>query len=79
MDYTAAVTARLGDRVKRWVTFNEPWCSAFLGHYTGEHAPGLHDAGMALRVAHALLLAHGRAVPVVRANSPGQKSASPST
>ncbi|HLZ26681.1 MAG TPA: GH1 family beta-glucosidase [Chloroflexota bacterium] len=73
VDYTAAVTTRLGDRVKRWVTFNEPWCSAFLGHYTGEHAPGLHDAGLALRVAHALLLAHGRAVPVVRANSPGAR------
>jgi beta-glucosidase len=71
--YAAAVTSRLGDRVKRWITFNEPWCSAFLGHYTGEHAPGQRDAATALRVAHALLLAHGRAVPVVRANCPGAK------
>jgi beta-glucosidase len=54
VDYTQAVTARLGDRVKRWVTVNEPWCSAFLGHYTGEHAPGQRDAATALRVAHAL-------------------------
>jgi beta-glucosidase len=71
VEYAARVSARLGDRVKHWITINEPWCAAFLGNYTGEHAPGRQDATTALRVAHALLLAHGRAVPVVRANSPG--------
>ena len=57
-DYARAVGEALGDRVEYWSTLNEPWCSAFLGHFTGEHAPGLHDLGAALSVAHHLLLAH---------------------
>ena len=32
--------ARLGDRVKDWITLNEPWVSAFLGYHLGVHAPG---------------------------------------
>ena len=35
----------LGDRVGRWTTLNEPWCSAFLGYGAGVHAPGRTDAG----------------------------------
>ena len=66
-----AVAERLGDRVKRWCTINEPWCAAILGHETGQHAPGLTDRGAALAAAHHLLLAHGRAVPILRALSPG--------
>lgn len=71
LDFTDAVTARLGDRVKHWVTHNEPWCISTLGHEEGRHAPGRRDPAEALRVAHHLLLSHGRAVPVVRANAPG--------
>src|SRR5262249_929804 len=65
------VARRLGDRVRRWITLNEPWCSAFLGYYTGEHAPGRRDLSAALAATHTLLLAHGRAGPVVRALAPG--------
>jgi beta-glucosidase len=71
VEYAAAVTRRLGDRVKRWVTHNEPWCIATLGHEEGHHAPGLHDPALALRVAHHVLLSHGRAVPVIRSEVPG--------
>jgi beta-glucosidase len=39
-EYVDAVTRRLGDRVKRWITINEPWCAAFLGYHEGIHAPG---------------------------------------
>jgi beta-glucosidase len=70
VDYAEAVARRLGDRVRDWITLNEPWCSAFLGYHTGEHAPGRHDLGLALRASHTLLLAHGRAVQVLRAASP---------
>jgi beta-glucosidase len=69
VDYADQVTRRLGDRVKHWITHNEPWCTAFLGHQHGVHAPGLRDAGLALQVCHHLLLSHGLAVPVVRANA----------
>lgn len=70
-DYAAAVARRLGDRVGSWVTHNEPWCVAALGHEQGHHAPGLKDPSAALVVAHHLLLSHGMSIPVLRAESPG--------
>lgn len=57
-DYAAAAHAVLGDRVSRWATMNEPWCSAFLGYGSGVHAPGVQDAASAFRAAHHLLLGH---------------------
>jgi len=44
-EYVASVVDRLGDRVRMWTTLNEPWCSAFLGYGSGEHAPGRHEPG----------------------------------
>ncbi len=70
-DYTEAVAARLGDRVNHWVTHNEPWCVATLGHQDGHHAPGRHDPAEALRVAHHLLLSHGFATRVLHRAAPG--------
>ncbi|MFY0406382.1 GH1 family beta-glucosidase [Solicola sp. PLA-1-18] len=69
-DYTELVVEALGDRVGRWITLNEPWCSAFLGYASGRHAPGRTDPADAVRAAHHLLLGHGRAVDVVRALRP---------
>lgn len=67
-DYAEVVARRLGDRVRWWITQNEPWCSAYLGYVTGQHAPGIRgDAQGAVAVAHHLLLAHGLAVPRLRA------------
>src|SRR6185437_2801402 len=60
--------SRLGDRVACWITLNEPWCSAYLGYGIGVHAPGRQDRQAAIDAAHHLLLAHGLAVPRVRAN-----------
>ncbi|MDH4036205.1 MAG: GH1 family beta-glucosidase [Candidatus Krumholzibacteria bacterium] len=71
VNYADVVSARLGDRVQHWVTHNEPWCIAHLGHDSGHHAPGIKDPPGALRVAHHLLLSHGLAVPVIRRNAPG--------
>lgn len=70
VEYAEAVSMRLGDRVHDWVTHNEPWCIATLGHEQGEHAPGHRDPAEALRAAHHVLLSHGWAVPVLRRNSP---------
>ncbi|WP_239469794.1 GH1 family beta-glucosidase [Archangium violaceum] len=69
-EYTAIVARRLGDRVENWVTFNEPSVSAWVGHEEGRHAPGLTDPRAAVRAAHHLNLAHGRAVAVLRDLTP---------
>ena len=65
-DYAATVFAALGDRVPHWVTLNEPWVAAFIGYYTGRHAPGRTELPAAVRASHHLLLGHGRAVQVFR-------------
>jgi beta-glucosidase len=73
-DYAEILARRLGDRVKWWVTQNEPWCSAYLGYYTGIHAPGIQgDAQSAVDVGHHLLLSHGLAIPRIRAHTPGAR------
>lgn len=69
-DYTGLMANRLGDRVKDWMTINEPWVVAFLGNWIGAHAPGKKDLHTAFVVAHHLLLAHGAAVPVIRSAVP---------
>ncbi|MFJ2032090.1 GH1 family beta-glucosidase [Streptosporangium sp. NPDC087985] len=66
-DYAAAVHEALGDRVRNWSTVNEPWCAAFLGYASGEHAPGRRDPAESVRAAHHLLLAHGLATSAMRA------------
>jgi beta-glucosidase len=66
-DYATVVADRLGDRVPTFTTLNEPWCSAFLGHASGVHAPGITDDATAILVAHHLLLGHGMAVQRLRA------------
>jgi beta-glucosidase len=74
-DYAAAVAARLGDRVHTWFTLNEPWCSAFLGYGTGNHAPGRISEADGLVATHHLLLAHGLGAQALRAHAPaGQVS-----
>ena len=70
LEFVDAVTRRLGDRVQHWITHNEPWCTAVLGNFEGVHAPGLTDFKTALQVCHHVLLSHGKAVPLIRANVP---------
>lgn len=70
-DYADVVTRRLGDRVKNWITLNEPFIAADHGHVSGEHAPGLHDYKLYFPVTHHLLLAHGLALQPIRENVSG--------
>jgi beta-glucosidase len=67
VDYAEVVHRALGDLPVRWTTLNEPWCSAFLGYASGEHAPGRTEPAAAIRAAHHLLLGHGLAVQALRA------------
>jgi beta-glucosidase len=66
VDYALVLGKELGDRVSAITTLNEPWCSAYLGYASGEHAPGRTEDALAYRAAHHLNLAHGRAVTAMR-------------
>ncbi|MNW47524.1 Beta-glucosidase A [compost metagenome] len=69
-EYTQVISDRLSDRVTNWFTQNEPQCYLGLGHSNGTHAPGL-KLGHAefLQATHNSLLAHGKAVQVLRQTS----------
>ncbi|MFJ8003112.1 GH1 family beta-glucosidase [Streptomyces fagopyri] len=70
-EYAAVVAGRLGDRVRKWITLNEPAEHTLLGHALGAHAPGRRLLFDALPVAHHQLLAHGLAVRALRAAGAG--------
>ncbi|MYS46156.1 family 1 glycosylhydrolase, partial [Streptomyces sp. SID5998] len=69
-EYASVVAGRLGDRVTRWATLNEPLCSAWIGHLEGRMAPGLTDLTTAVRASYHLLLGHGLATQAIRAAVP---------
>ncbi|MEO7600506.1 MAG: GH1 family beta-glucosidase [Opitutus sp.] len=72
-DYATIVADRLGDRVKHWMTFNEPPVVMGLGYHEGMFAPGLKlPFADCLLGAHHLLMAHGRAVQALRSGCNGQ-------
>ena len=60
--YARLLFREYGNKVKTWVTFDEPFCGAFIGNYLGTYAPGLRDFNTALLVSYHMLLAHGKAV-----------------
>ncbi|KIZ04141.1 hypothetical protein MNEG_3820 [Monoraphidium neglectum] len=69
--YAKLCFSAFGDRrvlaVKHWITFNEPWCAAVLGHDSGgQHAPGrtVDPSREVYRAAHHMLLAHSKAYDV---------------
>lgn len=66
-EFARIMAERLGDRVANWITHNEPFVLAILGHFIGEHAPGITDPGIAFKVAYNALLSHGLAVEALRA------------
>lgn len=65
-EYAAKVVDTYRDRVHVWTTFNEPWCSAYLGYGAGVHAPGRTEPAAALAAVHHLNLAHGLGGRAVR-------------
>ncbi|WP_405473375.1 GH1 family beta-glucosidase [Streptomyces canus] len=66
-EYVSLVADRLGDRVKKWITLNEPAEHTLFGHALGAHAPGKQLMFDALPAAHHQLLGHGLAVQALRA------------
>lgn len=69
-DYAALLAERLGDRIRYWITLNEPWEHAMFGHFLGEHAPGRKNPWTYFRVAHHQLLGHGLAVERIKSLCP---------
>lgn len=71
-EYAKIIAEHYSDRVKNFFTLNEPQCTAGLGYYTGEHAPGLKvSARDFFHLWHNLLKAHGRGVQALREFSKG--------
>lgn len=69
-EYAKVIIDRLSDRVSHWITQNEPQCYIGRGHQDGLHAPGL-KLGLreVLQASHNSLLAHGKAVQVIRSSA----------
>ncbi|XP_042489603.1 beta-glucosidase 12-like, partial [Macadamia integrifolia] len=74
-DYAELCYREFGDRVKHWITLNEPWSFSIGGYNLGIHAPGRcskwignyssgNSATEPYLVAHHQLLAHAAAVKV---------------
>ena len=69
-DYTKVVVDRLGDRVKHWMTINEPQVFLKWVHGEGQNAAGYrHSMVDQLRASHHCLIAHGQAVRTIRASA----------
>ncbi|MBU2881156.1 beta-glucosidase [Psychrosphaera sp. B3R10] len=68
--YVDLVSKELGEKVHSYATFNEPFCSAFLGYEIGVHAPGKTGKANGRQAAHHILLAHGLAMPILQKNCP---------
>ena len=66
-EYTRVLAKAYGDRVKYWITFNEPVMFIGAGYVVGIHAPFEHvDLNGQMTLARNTLLAHGRAVSALR-------------
>lgn len=65
-DYGRVCFERFGDRVKNWITLNEPWCSSVLGHGVAYFAPGRKSMSEPYLAAHNLLRAHAYIVDLYR-------------
>lgn len=64
--YAKLMFDTLGEYVDCWITHNEPYVVAALGHEEGRFAPGHRDVAESLLVSHHLLLSHGLAVKTFR-------------
>jgi len=83
-NYAKVCFEAFGDRVKHWLTINEPWCCCILGYGRGVFAPGRSSdrtrspegdsATEPWIVGHNIILAHAHAVKLYREEfKPSQK------
>lgn len=68
--YAEIIVDRLSDRVRHWITFNEPQIFVGFGYQAGSHAPGERlDSAQVMTIGHTVLLAHGKAVQAIRSRA----------
>jgi len=65
-DYAQTLTRHFGDRIKNWITVNEPWEHATFGHLFGNHAPGVRNPWSYWKAMHHVLLGHGLATQAIK-------------
>ncbi|XP_061723158.1 myrosinase 1-like isoform X2 [Cydia pomonella] len=64
-DYARVLYQNFGDRVKHWLTINEPYIHCLFGYGTGIHAPRLKSPGIFFyECGRNILLAHARAYQI---------------
>lgn len=66
IEYAKLILSELDPYVDSWTTFNEPYCSCFLGYCTGDHAPGHRNVEEFIKASHYLMLAHGEVIKLYR-------------
>ena len=66
-EYAEIVTRALGDRIKHWCIFNEPWVFTFLGYAWGIHAPARRNFAECMRATHVVNIAQGQAFRAIKA------------
>lgn len=67
--YTKAVVEKLSDRVKYWITFNEPACFLFNGHVQGAHAPFIKNPFLISKISRNFFYANATVVRTIRKNA----------
>ena len=66
-EYAKVVAEKFSDRVKKFITINEPQCIIGSGYKRGTKAPGLKmSEDEVVKAGHNLMLAHGKAVMALR-------------
>lgn len=66
-EYVKVVVEKFSDRVRYWMTLNEPQCHIIHGHIMGSCAPKLTVSDrQGFMLVHSILKAHGKAVQTIR-------------
>lgn len=65
-DYAEVVARELGDRIDHFITLNEPWEHCVMGHFLGEHAPGVRKPWNYWKIMHHQLLGHALGMERIR-------------
>ena len=67
--YVETVVKKLSDRVRYWITFNEPQCFLMNGYMQGIHAPFKRNYLAMPKFSKVFMRANKKAVDIIRANA----------